>query len=152
MLKPENEIRSRDEIDAVIRVCQVCRVAFADGNQPYLLPFSFGYDGEKIYLHTARDGRKIDIIERNQRVGFEFEQGVELKRAKGPGCNWDFRYRCVIGQGRIRELISPQEKNRALGILVAQYGGEVQQFPVHSVDATRVWAIEIEAISGKRSE
>ena len=152
MLQPENEIQSRDEIDAVIRDCQVCRVAFADGDQPYLLPFSFGYDGENIYLHTARDGRKIDIIKCNQRVCFEFEQGVELKPANGPGCNWDFRYRCVIGRGRIRELISPHEKNRALGILVTQYGGEAQQFPARSVDATRVWAIEIEAISGKRSD
>ena len=42
------------------------------------MPVSFGYDGAALYFHTAPKGRKIDFIEANNRVCFEFEANVAL--------------------------------------------------------------------------
>ena len=68
MRRRDREIASRQDIDSIIRSAPVCRLAFADGKEPYVVPVSFGYDGETIYIHTAKSGRKIDFIEANSRV------------------------------------------------------------------------------------
>ena len=34
-------------------------MAMIDGDEPYLVPFSFGFDGGAIYVHTALDGRAV---------------------------------------------------------------------------------------------
>ena len=71
MIRAEKEIKDCSEIDGVIRECRVCRVAFARDGEPYLVPLSFGYDGEALYFHTAPKGKKIDCIDANPRVCFE---------------------------------------------------------------------------------
>jgi len=83
MRRRDRELTDREEIDRIVRGSQVCRLAMADGDSPYLVPLSFGYDGEAIYFHTAAAGMKIDYIERNNRVCFELERQAELV-ADGP--------------------------------------------------------------------
>ena len=56
MRRTDKEIPSRGEIDAVIRGCQVCRIALALENEPYIVPVSFGYDGASLFFHTAGSG------------------------------------------------------------------------------------------------
>ncbi len=67
MRRNDSEITDRKDIDGIIRRCRVCRLAMCDGSQPYIVPLSFGYDGSFLYFHTAREGRKIDIIKRNKK-------------------------------------------------------------------------------------
>ena len=73
MRRNDREIKDRKEIDGIIRRCRVCRLAMCDDGQPYIVPLNFGYDGRFLYFHAAPEGRKIDIIKRNNRVGFEFD-------------------------------------------------------------------------------
>jgi len=49
-------------MDEIIRGSHVCRIALAIDNMPYIVPVSFGYDGESIYLHTAKEGKKINLV------------------------------------------------------------------------------------------
>ena len=65
MRRRDREITSRQEIDAIIRAAEVCRLAFADRDEPYVVPVSFGYDGEALFIHTAKTGRKLEFIEAN---------------------------------------------------------------------------------------
>jgi hypothetical protein len=44
MRRTDKEIRSREEIDEIIRGSHVCRIAMAMDNMPYIVPVSFGYD------------------------------------------------------------------------------------------------------------
>jgi len=68
MRRHDREITNRQEIDAIIRSALVCRIALAAGDEPYVVPVSFGYDGDAIYIHTAKSGRKIEFIEANNRA------------------------------------------------------------------------------------
>ena len=61
-------------MDDIIRGSNVCRIALAKDNIPYIVPVSFGYDGESIYIHTAKEGKKINIIKNNNNLCFEFER------------------------------------------------------------------------------
>ncbi|MCW8984119.1 MAG: pyridoxamine 5'-phosphate oxidase family protein, partial [Thermoanaerobaculales bacterium] len=62
MRRRDKEITSRQEIDEIIRSALVCRIALADRDEPYVVPVSFGYDGDALFIHTARSGRKIDFF------------------------------------------------------------------------------------------
>lgn len=47
---------------------QVLRLGLVDDDGPYVVPVDFGYDGERIYVHGARTGRRISAIGEGVRV------------------------------------------------------------------------------------
>ena len=151
MRRSDREITSRAEIDAIIRGSQVCRLGLARGDEPYVVPVAFGYDGQALFIHTAREGRKIDYFTANSRVCFEFEHNVHLVTHPEQACKWSFQYETVIGHGRVAELTDPQAKSAALNQIMRQYAGPASTFPAEALDATRVWRIAIDTVTGKRS-
>jgi nitroimidazol reductase NimA-like FMN-containing flavoprotein (pyridoxamine 5'-phosphate oxidase superfamily) len=78
MRRKDKEVTDQELISRIIRSCQVCRLGLAKDDAPYIFPVSFGYDGTAIFFHTAREGKKIDYINANSVVCFEFEHGVHL--------------------------------------------------------------------------
>jgi nitroimidazol reductase NimA-like FMN-containing flavoprotein (pyridoxamine 5'-phosphate oxidase superfamily) len=151
MRRKDREIQDPELVAQIIRNCQVCRLALAKDNVPYMVPVSFGYDGSAIYFHTARQGKKIDYIAANNRVCFEFERGVELVTDATSACNWSFLYQSVIGLGRIHELVARPEKTEGLNQIMAQYSGREWEYGQDRLNAIRVWKIEIESMTGKQS-
>ncbi len=65
MRRHDKEISTRREIDEIIRAALVCRIAFANGDEPYVVPISFGYDGKALFIHTATTRAK-DRVHRKQ--------------------------------------------------------------------------------------
>src|SRR5512133_3293331 len=72
MRRSEREITDRGELRRVLEDARVCRLAMADGGRPYLVPLSFALDGDDLVLHSARAGRKLELLRRNPEVCFEF--------------------------------------------------------------------------------
>ena len=151
MRRHDKEISTRREIDEIIRAALVCRIAFANGDEPYVVPISFGYDGKALFIHTARRGRKIEFIENNSRVCFELEANVALKTDEGDACQWTFEFESVIGYGTIIELDSAEEKSRGLNQIMLHYSGREWEIDEAATATTRVWRIDIESVTGKRS-
>lgn len=151
MRRKEKQVKSRAEVDAIIAGSDVCRLALAMDNAPYLVPLSFGYDGEAIYLHTARKGKKIDYFEANSRVCFEFERNVRFVHEGGDACEATFSFESVIGYGTIGELTDAGQKGHALSQITSQYAGPQTVFDSNEMAKVRVWKISIESVEGKRS-
>lgn len=151
MRRTDREITNPQEISAVIQKCQVCRLALSRDDQPYIVPLSFGYDGEALYFHTAVEGMKIDIWSANPAVCFEFDTAVELIMRVDQPCQWSFYYQSVIGTGTLRELPAGEEKIRGLNEIVSHYAGCPRSFSQQQLDNIRVWKLTIETITGKRS-
>lgn len=151
MRRLDKEIRDRQEIDEVIRKSLVCRIAFVVDALPYLIPMSFGYDGQAIYLHTAREGKKIGSFEQCGTVCFEFESGVNLKRDAQNPCRWSFAFESVVGYGTVREVVDPEGKQSGLNQIMRQYSGREWPFNVEEIARTRVWRIYVDTVTGKRS-
>jgi uncharacterized protein len=148
MRKTEREIKDRAEIDAIIRGSQAGRLGLTNGIEPYIVPLCFGYDGDHLYFHCAQEGRKMDILRKNNRVCFEFDHidgFVENEQA----CQWGLRYRSVIGFGTATILEDPEEKRQALTLVMKQYSPSAYTFPEKVVSLTAVIKIRIESISGK---
>lgn len=156
MRRSEREIASPEAVRAILARERVVRVAFAVGNEPYIVPLSYGYDAARhaLCLHTAAAGRKIEFIERNPRVCFEIEGPYELRRGD-TACSWGLRYESLIGYGVLREVVGTDDKAEALACLMRQQaGGEPMEpwaFSEREVGATRVWRLTIESISGKHA-
>jgi nitroimidazol reductase NimA-like FMN-containing flavoprotein (pyridoxamine 5'-phosphate oxidase superfamily) len=151
MRRTDREIRDREEIDAIIRGCDVCRLAFAVADEPYIVPVSFGYDGESLYFHTAETGKKIDCIAANNRVCFELERNVRLVEHPDAACKWTFSYESVIGFGTVHEIRSPEQRIMGLDQIMRHYSGRGWELEPTAVKGTRVWQIVISSLSGKRS-
>ncbi len=151
MRRNEKEIIDRSEIDAIINASQVCRVAMAKDNQPYLVPLSFGYDGRDIYLHTAVEGKKIDYFESNNRVCIEFERSIQLKPDEKKACKWSMYYESVIGDGTILELTALEDKQYGLNQIMRHYSGKDWNFDFKMVAKTRLWKITVASLSGKHT-
>jgi len=151
MRRSEKEIANREDIDAIIQGSEVCRLAFAVADEPYLVPVSFGYDGCALYFHTAASGRKIDCIEANNRVCFEFERNVHLVPSVDNPCLWTFSFESVIGYGTVTELVGPDDKAHGLNQIMLHYSGKEWEYEPLVLTMTRVWCIGIDSVMGKRS-
>ena len=99
MRRKEKEITNRAVIDAIIRQARVCRLALSEDNQPYIVPLCFGYENDALYFHSAPEGRKLDILKKNNKVCFEFDNVGEILTAE-KACCWSMQYRSVIGFGQ----------------------------------------------------
>jgi nitroimidazol reductase NimA-like FMN-containing flavoprotein (pyridoxamine 5'-phosphate oxidase superfamily) len=151
MRRKEKEIIDKELINAIIRDSDVCRLGLSRNDRPYVVPVSFGYDGEALYFHTAGEGKKLDYIAANDAVCFEFERGVELVPHGEDACGWTFSFQSVIGYGRIQELVALNDKNQALIHIIEQYTGDRQDFSEKAMRGLRVWKIDIEELTGKQS-
>ena len=151
MRRKEKQVSSRKAIDAIIYRSQVCRLAMARNNTPYMVPLCFGYDGEAFYLHTALEGRKIEFFENNPQVCFELENGVRILPAEDMACKWSFKYESVIGFGTIVELIDSADKAHGLNQIMVHYSGKEWPFKQKNIRKTRVWKVVIQSLTAKKS-
>lgn len=150
MRRKEKQIADRSEIDDILRKAIVCRIAFSDGKEPYIVPVCFGHKGDALYFHSAPEGRKLDILRKNARVCFEADVDCEpVKSTKS--CSWGMHYRSVIGFGKAVLLDDIREKSAALDIIMEHYGGKAERYPESVLAETVVVKILIESVTGKRS-
>ncbi|MFC1743789.1 pyridoxamine 5'-phosphate oxidase family protein [Candidatus Riflebacteria bacterium] len=151
MRRKEKKISKRQTIDEIICMSTVYRPGLAKNNIPYIVPVSFGYDGENIYFHTGAQGRKIEFIESNNTVCLEFEGEIKLLPAKSAS-KWTFAFKSVIGYGRIYEITELQDRIAALNHIMRKYSHSEGLYKTESLKSMRVWKIEINHISGKQSK
>ncbi len=75
MRKFQREITDRNELLSVLDACQTIRLGLYDNGYPYVIPLSFGYEQVNgkiiIYFHSAKEGKKIDLLARDKRVCVE---------------------------------------------------------------------------------
>lgn len=152
MRRKEQEIVDKAELEALLTKAKVLRLGLIDGNAPYVVPVCFGYRDGRLYVHSSAQGRKMEIIKRNNLVCFEVEEDVEVVSA-AQACKWTVRYRSVIGYGRVSLVEDSGEKIEALNIIMDHYSGKPdQEYPEPLVDLTAILRIDIESMTGKRSK
>jgi nitroimidazol reductase NimA-like FMN-containing flavoprotein (pyridoxamine 5'-phosphate oxidase superfamily) len=148
MRRTDKEMRGG--IEEVLRRAKICRIAMCDGGVPYCVPVIFCYSDGFIYIHSAREGRKIDILRRSSLVCFETEIDISLIRSGSP-CKWTLAYESVIGVGRAGFVEDREEKRKALNCIIKKYSDEDFEISNEDLDKVEVIRIEIEEVSGKRS-
>ncbi len=150
MRRKEKEITEQSEIEAVIQKSMVCRLGLSDNNIPYIVPLCFGYHKSTIYVHGSIKGRKFSILQNNPNICFEFDINTEIVEGKD-ACKWGMKYQSVIGFGTASFLKDPNDKQKALNIIMSQYSDKPFQFSEKAINKTGVVKIEIKSMTGKQS-
>jgi nitroimidazol reductase NimA-like FMN-containing flavoprotein (pyridoxamine 5'-phosphate oxidase superfamily) len=148
MRKTDREIKDRKDIDGIIGRCRVCHLALCDDGQPYVVPLNFGYDGSFLYFHAAPEGRKIDILRKNNKVCFEFAILQSITESE-KACKWGAKYESVIGSGTAKILEDLEAKINALEWIMRQYGSGKRDFAEEILKKTLIFCVQVLEISGK---
>ncbi len=152
MRRKDRMVDNPDELRLILEECKVCRIATMDEEGLYIVPLNFGYEynGNKLtlYVHSARDGRKVRAFKNNAAVAFEMDTGHELVE-DNMACQYGYRYKSIIGNGWIHELDDNGEKANALNTLMSHLTGNAFAFSDKMVNAVAVFRIDVSRFSGK---
>lgn len=151
MRRMEKEIKENQEITAIMQKAEVCRIALVDGDCPYIVPVNFAVHENHLYFHSAMEGKKIDILRKNNKICFEMDVNTEIIKGKDP-CSWGMKYLSVIGLGQAFFIENYGEKKKVLDLLMEKYAG-TDSFSYNEKIFKKVLVIgvRIEKISGKKS-
>lgn len=146
-------IENREEMEVIIGECRSCTVSMTDGNEPYCIPMSFVYNGGKVYLHSGKEGKKYDILRKNNRVCIAWsviEEGIRYQD-KEIGCSYFMRCRSVLAKGRVKFLDDDdlERKREILDLYMSSFVDYKVKYSDPAVRAVLIWEVDIEEMSGK---
>ncbi|MCL2143556.1 MAG: pyridoxamine 5'-phosphate oxidase family protein [Methanomassiliicoccaceae archaeon] len=125
MRRNDREIAGTPDILAVLNECGVIRIGLSADGAAYIVPMNFAFEtvgkNVHIYVHCAPEGRKLDMIAKNNIVCFEADRSYGVVKAE-TACRWSYGYESVMGNGTITKVTGKDEKLRAMDLLMKRYG------------------------------
>jgi len=150
MRRKEQEIKELTQIEKIIKEASVCRLCMADLEFPYIIPLCFGYRDKILYFHSASEGKKIELLKKNNKVSFEIDiPGKIIEKKKH--CNWDIEYQSVIGYGIAEFVKNLEQKKAALNIILNQYSNPPFNTSDKNIHNTTIIKLNIINMTGKKS-
>jgi len=154
MRKKEREVTGTAEIGSIIKASDVCRIAFADGNTPYIVTMNFGYQGgdeKKLFFHCATEGRKIEMMKKNNFVCFEMDTGHSIVSGS-QACDYTMNYSSVVGYGHLNIVKETEERIKGLNHIMHHYAGSGEFcYRPSSLEKTLILRLDITEMRAKRS-
>ncbi len=135
MIKP----LTSEEARALLKECRTGRIGCIADGSPYVVPVSYIFHGDKIYVHSLL-GQKIKALRENPRTCIQVDEIVD-----------DYHWRSAIAFGKYREVTESGERDRVISELLARFPflTPVESVPVHDGGSSVVvFCIEVERISG----
>jgi nitroimidazol reductase NimA-like FMN-containing flavoprotein (pyridoxamine 5'-phosphate oxidase superfamily) len=95
---------TKQEMWKLIRRQRLCRIAFKGGEYPYMAPFQYVVLNDVLYFHFTDYGRKMKLLDNDQRVCVEIEEYKEDLS----------EYSFIVLRGKLKVVNKKQERNKAL--------------------------------------
>lgn len=134
---------------ATLNQAVFCTLAAIDGKGSYILPVSYGYEGDSLYFHSGNHGHKLDVFEDGKLISFSILTDVAPVVGLENPCAFSTHYHSIRGQGRIRRLTDAGEMQSGLDVIVRHYAGTPIDYPIAQTSRIVVYRITIEAMSYK---
>ncbi len=151
MRRTDKEITARSVMEGILQEAIICRVAFCDGDEPYIVPMNFGYENNCLYFHCAPAGRKLEIIKKNPKACFEVDARAQLVPGDKP-CSWSMRYFSVIGVGVMSIQTTAAEKRHGLNVIMGKFEGKSDYpFADSALKDLLILKLKIKSMTGKKS-
>ncbi|MCP4551673.1 MAG: pyridoxamine 5'-phosphate oxidase family protein [Bacteroidetes bacterium] len=141
----------KPELEEIINKCDLCHVAMIDpNNMPYILPFNFGYAIGEIYLHSAQEGKKIDILKNNNNVCVAFSTDYDLRyQNEDVACSYSWKYRSVLAYGKVEFITDLDKKVDALNTIMKNYSDRKFSYNDPAVKGVNCYKVVIERLDGR---
>jgi len=121
-----------------------------DNGYPYAVPISYVYHDEKLYMHSAKSGHKIDAIMKDDKVSFTVIDKDEIIPKE-----FTTYFRSVICFGKARIIEDRDEKIESLKILTRKYSPNMEDEMNKEIEGAlnhlEMIVIDIEHMSGKEA-
>ncbi|MDY0282051.1 MAG: pyridoxamine 5'-phosphate oxidase family protein [Salinivirgaceae bacterium] len=122
MRRKDREVTDITDILRIVHEAKILHLALFDTGYPYIVPLHYGYevlDGKLVfYMHSAKEGYKLDLIKKDQRACVELECNVDLISGGESPCRYGSAYASVIAKGIASIVDDEQEKIHGLGLLM----------------------------------
>ncbi len=147
MRRKDREITDFSKILSYLAECDCCRIGLVDDGEAYIVPMNFGFEteGEQLYLyfHCAKEGRKLDLLPKQQTVSFEADAKHALT-VGNVGCDCTFAYRCIMGKGNMEQLEQTEQKIHGLQAIMLHHTGRADwTFRPETLAATAVLKLTV---------
>jgi nitroimidazol reductase NimA-like FMN-containing flavoprotein (pyridoxamine 5'-phosphate oxidase superfamily) len=155
MRRKDKEIVDIDEKLEIIAKCKVCRLGLSENNYPYIVPLNYGFsydDGRlTLYFHCALEGKKVDIIRKNNDACFEIDCDTQLIDGEIP-CRYGYEFKSVIGFGKVVFLDTVDENIAGLNYLMKQQTGNDVKYEFNEDELSRVlvFKMSVDEFKGKQ--
>ena len=153
MRRKDRQITEIEAIRAILDKAKVLHLAMIDGARPYVVPMNYGYalaDSRlTLYLHGAKEGRKLDVLRQNDRVAFVLETNVSQVSGGDIPCKYGEAYASVMGEGTAVLLDDPVQKIEALQILMKTQTGREFAFTPAMAESVAVIRVNVDSFTAK---
>jgi uncharacterized protein len=153
MRKKDREIKDAKELEEILQKADVCRIAFAVDGTPYIVTMNFGYswkDNLTLYFHCAKEGKKLELMKRNNKVCFEMDTDHELVQSEN-ACDWGMKYRSIVGLGSLESLAEKDEMKKGLDCIMDHYGfNGKKEYDEKVLNMTEVLKLTVTEFTGKK--
>ena len=153
MRRNDREVTDIKGIEEILQECKTCHIAMVDRGTPYVVPLNYGYkilDGNvlELYFHSALEGRKLEVLKRNNKVCFEMSYEGELVHSETP-CNSGYYFASVIGFGEAVFIEDIGEKYEALSVMFKHQTGKDVVFTAEQAGSVCVFKVVSSDFTGK---
>ncbi len=137
---------------AVVDKCEYAALAlFAADGFPYCLPITIARDGDHIYFHSAKEGKKIEALHQDPHVCLACVGDTQRLEHK-----FTTEFESAIVFGLAAEVTEKEEKLLALRLLCQRHNpdnmSKFAEAARKGLPRTAIWRITIQEITGKRKK
>lgn len=150
--EPQRAVYDRDAVNQVLDEAFLCHVGFVADGQPYVIPTSYGRNGNTLYIHGSAASRMLRNLDKGIPVCITVTllEGLVLARSV---FNHSMNYRSVVILGTATLIDDPAEKLAALRALTEHIlphrWDDSRQPNDKELKATSILKIPIEEFSAK---
>lgn len=122
MRRKDREVTDIQQILHIIGKCNILRLGLFDGEYPYIVPLHYGFEYAEnrlvFYMHSAKEGHKLELIADNPRVCVELDGEAELISGGEVPCMYGSSFASVMGRGTAEIVSDENEKIKGLSLLM----------------------------------
>lgn len=135
----------------ILDKAEVVWLALADDDGPHCVPVNFASEGDTLFIHSGKKGRKAACLDSGAPLGFSAAVDMRLKTSDDEACKLGYRFRSVMGGGTPR-LLDGDEKMRALDLITLKYAGRAMPYNEKVLAVTAAYAIDIHSATARIKE
>ena len=153
MRRTDRAVTDNRQIQSIIEQAKVVHIGMIDNDRPYVVPMQYGFvfaDGQlTLYVHCAKEGRKLDIIKKNPRVFIELETNVAIVSGGDIPCKYGSEYASVMGDGTAVIVEDVAEKIFGLQLMMKTQSGRDFKITEQMAASVTVLRIDVPCVTAK---
>lgn len=154
MRRIDREVTDLIEILKIIDAAKILHLGMMEQEYPYVVPMHFGYEyaGNQLvfYLHCAKEGHKLDVMQENPHVCVELETNVELVSGGDVPCKYGASFASVFGRGKAELVENEQEKIKGLKLLMQNQTQRAFEINEEMAATVAVIKVTVDKFTAKR--